>query len=173
MIDLSEKWNFNQRQLAQFEPERNGRILKFQTSTNEIEVFANDLWSPTGLELTDDKSSLLVCESSARRLIKIQTKSTESAKSGSKMILIDNLPGECSHVRRSKLKIETYWIVIPNSRTESRPTWFDHLTEYPTMRLLIVRFNWLIKFGIEKFGQMSSSLMFEQFGFETKNGQSC
>ncbi|RWS17337.1 Adipocyte plasma membrane-associated protein-like protein [Dinothrombium tinctorium] len=140
--DVSGKWDLASNVYATIEPETNGRILKFDLKTRKVEELINNLWNPKGLEITDDKEAILICESTKRRVLKYYIR---GGKTGKSEVFSDSLPGEPENIRRgATTSTETFWITFSSARTTREPSYGDYLTDYPSIRLVIARFFYAI-----------------------------
>ncbi|KAI1280455.1 Adipocyte plasma membrane-associated protein [Halotydeus destructor] len=167
MSDISGKWDFNGRKFADFEPETEGRILRYDVMNNNVSELTSGLWTPKGIEINDARDWLIVAESAKRTISKVHLK---GPKAGKAEALIEFLPGEPEMVRRSMSRAETYWITFPFGRTESNPNWMDYLTEFPTIRTILARMTSLTGSSIESVGKIANFKSLVDQGFEMKNG---
>lgn len=113
ITDSSAKYEVELCHLSTMEGEATGRLLKFDADTNELTVIKDNMAFPNGIELSDDKTFLLVNELGRRKLWKIYLKDGKSEE------LMRNLPGFPDNIRRStRTDIESYWIGMFGAKTE-------------------------------------------------------
>ena len=113
ITDSSAKYEVELCHLSTMEGESTGRLLKFDAGKNEVTVIKDNMAFPNGIELSDDKTFLLVNELGRRKLWKIYLKDGKSEE------LMKNLPGYPDNIRRSRrTDIESYWIGMFGAKTE-------------------------------------------------------
>ncbi|RWS30274.1 Adipocyte plasma membrane-associated protein-like protein, partial [Leptotrombidium deliense] len=167
--DVSGKWNLGNVFLAKMEPETDGRIIKYDISSGKAEVILSQLWTPKGIELTDNRDALLICETVKRRVLKHYL---SGSKAGKTEVFSDALPGEPENIRRGTEKtLETYWITISAARSIREPSTHDYLNEYPTVRLFVIRFLYAIGFLAEFAGNKLSLQPLRETGESMKTGK--
>lgn len=52
------------------EPDTTGFVVKYDVDSGNYEIIWNNLWYPSSIEITDDKTGLLVAEFTSRRVLK-------------------------------------------------------------------------------------------------------
>lgn len=52
------------------EPDRSGRVIRFDMDLNQTETLMQGLWFPSSVQLSDDRNSILVVEFTARRIVR-------------------------------------------------------------------------------------------------------
>ena len=151
------------------EPDRTGIVIRYDISTGQWETIMQDLWFPTSVELTDDRTAILVAEFSSRRVLKHYIRGPLKGKTE---IWTENLPGESDHLIRSGDRArETYWMPIVNARNQSNPNLLDWLSEKPWVRQELL--DKYMQFGdsVEQLGQHLKNDQIERLGFSLKTGQ--
>ena len=151
------------------EPDRTGIVIRYDISTGQWETIMQDLWFPTSVELTDDRTAILVAEFSSRRVLKHFIRGPLKGKTE---IWTENLPGESDHLIRSGDRArETYWMPIVNARNQSNPNLLDWLSEKPWVRQELL--DKYMQFGdsVEQLGQHLKNDQIERLGFSLKTGQ--
>ena len=122
-----------------------GRVIEFDTETKKITTLATGLAFPNGIEITDDKNSVLVVELTRHVLWKIYVR---GPKRGQKEALNTNLPGWGDNIRRSTRKDrETYWIAFFNTANNIKRV--TCLSDKPALARGIANFLYNIASGIE------------------------
>jgi sugar lactone lactonase YvrE len=142
--------------------EKSGRVLRFDEDSKDLTVVYEGLHFPNGIELTDDKSSVLINEISVRTLTKI------GIKDGSKVILNDNLPGMADNIRRSTRKDkETYWLAFFQAKTEVDIV--DNLRRTPFFLKAILRLTNNIGVILDKLGCLIDCAWFRDIAYLFKS----
>ncbi|XP_076324227.1 adipocyte plasma membrane-associated protein-like [Tachypleus tridentatus] len=168
--DGSYKWPFNRVAYFLFEYSNSGRVISFNLKTKETKVVADGLYFPNGIQLTHDKSALLIAEWSNRRILNhLCCRLAEQYKKLNKWvfpfmnhcaifffyhsdfplkglkekpeIFSDKLPGEPDNIRPSSSG--GYWVALTSGRTASSLGKLDYLAEYPLIRKIMARFSFL------------------------------
>ena len=78
-----------------------GRLIKYDINANKVESVSENLFFPNGVEMTDDRTAVLVNEFVNRQVVKVYTK---GLKKGQSEVLVKHLPGEIDNIRRSASK---------------------------------------------------------------------
>ncbi|XP_076315762.1 adipocyte plasma membrane-associated protein-like [Tachypleus tridentatus] len=136
--DTSTKWPFNRIFYIAFEYSNSGRVLSFNLHTKATKVVADGLYFPNGVQLSPDKSELLIAEWSNRRILQIALKGSNAGK---RKIFADRLPGEPDNIRPSSSG--GYWVALTGGRNSSSLAPCDYLAEYPLLRKVIARSSFL------------------------------
>lgn len=136
MTDASKVWNLDEVMILLLDREESGRVIAYDETTKEATVLVDNLSFPNGIELSDDKGSLIISELNKRRILRYYLK---GAKKGNVEVLIDNLPGEPDNIRRSASKQETYWVALALARTSQQKVLADYFDELPIIRNLLIR----------------------------------
>lgn len=112
----SRRWTSRQLYLSHIEGDKSGQLIKYRPKTDQLEIVREGLAFPKSLELSDDRSSVLVTEWLERR---VQRLYLSGPKKGRLELVVDELPGEPNHIRRSESKSETYWVPVNAARNAS------------------------------------------------------
>ncbi|HTJ31638.1 MAG TPA: SMP-30/gluconolactonase/LRE family protein [Dactylosporangium sp.] len=107
------------RDLLEHQP--NGRVLAYDPASGETSVVANGLYFPNGVALTPDESALLVCETVAHRLSRIDLSSGEVTHLGDLPAYPDNM---------SAVGDGTFWIALASLRVPIA----ERLLPHPNVR---------------------------------------
>lgn len=110
------------RDLLEYRP--NGRLLAYEPATGSTHVVADHLYFPNGVALTPDGSALMVVETSAHRLLRVDL------PAGTVTVLAD-LPAYPDNV--SPVGDGTYWIALPSPRVAIA----ERLLPHPGVRRLV------------------------------------
>ncbi|KAH9497473.1 hypothetical protein DERF_013465 [Dermatophagoides farinae] len=149
------------------EPDRSGRVVRFDMDLNQTEVLMQGLWYPSSVQLSDDRTSILVVEFTARRVVRHYIRGPQRGKTET---WIQNLPGEGEHLIRSLDKYqETYWLPVVNARNVSSPSMIDWLSDKPWIREEIMQNFTALGQKIEMLGSKWSNSNLERLGFRLKN----
>ncbi|UXI22882.1 6-phosphofructokinase [Sarcoptes scabiei] len=149
------------------EPDRSGRVIRFDIDLNQTEVLMQGLWYPSSVQLSDDRTSILVVEFTARRVVRHYIRGPQRGKTET---WIQNLPGEGEHLIRSLDKYqETYWLPVVNARNVSSPSMIDWLSDKPWIRDEIMQNFTALGQKIETLGSKWSNSNLERLGFRLKN----
>lgn len=148
------------------EPDTTGFVVQYDTGSGQFAIIWDKLWYPTSIEITDDRSAILVAEFSSRKVLKYFIK---GPKKGTSEVWVENLPGESDHLIRSADKTkETYWMPIVNARNQSKPNLLDFMSDKPYLRKEILDQYFAIGSRLEQLGQEYGSEQLEKLGFEMK-----
>lgn len=149
--DVSTKFPLDDILYTLGEPDSTGRILKYDVNAKKVTVLLDGIWFPNGVELSDDKKSLVFAVFTKRQILRYYL---SGPKEGQTEVLVDNLPGEPDNVRRSAAKKETYWVGLAMARNASNPNIFDRNSKNPTLRKLILRTFYLLGSALTSFGKL-------------------
>ncbi|CAF1271184.1 unnamed protein product [Adineta steineri] len=111
-----------------------GRLIRFDIETGKVRILDDQLTFPNGVQLSADKQSVLVCETTLARVIRhwIGGNTTQVGKSE---IFIDNLPGFPDNIRLTSS--QNYWVAFASIRHVDRPSVLDHLRNWPRIRAIL------------------------------------
>lgn len=164
--DVSTKWSLMGCLHVLVEHDKTGRLLKYDINARKVTVVAADFAFPNGVQITDSKDAVIVCEFGLQRLMRTFIKGPKTGKTE----LFTELPGECDNVRRSASDQETYWVAFASVRNSSNPLMADRLADVPLLRKFIVR---LLDFSgniIESVGNRFNIEQLQSFGSSIKPG---
>jgi len=138
----SRRWTSRQLYYSHIEADQTGQLIRYTPKTDQVEIVKQGLAFPKGLELSDDKKSVLITEFVSRKVQRLHLTGT---KEGQSELVIDHLPGEPNHIRRSLSKSETYWIALNSARNATNYGYLDMLSGNVIVKEVIL---YLIK-GVE------------------------
>lgn len=130
--DSSTKWNRNKFPLILLEGSNDGRLLMYDPETGKTSQLFDGLIFANGVQLTKDKSAVLVAETCRFRIMKydLQTKALS--------VWTDNLPGSPDNIRYSKMT-GTYWLGIALVRQKGKTAFTDFLLNNPWLRGILAK----------------------------------
>ncbi|KAJ8045375.1 Adipocyte plasma membrane-associated protein [Holothuria leucospilota] len=148
--DSDYQWQRRDFPYIMMESSPNGRLLQFNPLSQTTSVTLLDLYFANGILLSPDNDFLLICESTAYRIMKYYIR---GQKAGDKEIFVDNLPGIPDNIRPSSSG--GYWVGIhfTHLRTGSVPI-LNFLAERPMLRkqlMKIMKPHFLLQF-LPKYG---------------------
>lgn len=109
----SRRWTSRQLYLSHLEGDKSGQLIKYIPKIDQLEIVREGLAFPKSLELSDDRTSVLVTEWLERR---VQRLYLSGPKKGQLELVVNSLPGEPNHIRRSESQPETYWVPVNAAR---------------------------------------------------------
>uniref|UniRef100_A0A7E4UXQ0 Str_synth domain-containing protein n=1 Tax=Panagrellus redivivus TaxID=6233 RepID=A0A7E4UXQ0_PANRE len=127
----STKYERRQALVAFLEQASDGRVYKYTTITKKLEVIQNGLRFANGIQLTDNKTALLVSETGMARIWKLPLKANSKP-----IIFIDNLPGLPDNIRSTSRG--TYLVGLAGHRSDGKFSAFDYLGDKPWVRKLLL-----------------------------------
>ncbi|CAF1122377.1 unnamed protein product [Rotaria sp. Silwood1] len=111
-----------------------GRLIRFDLETGKVRILNDQLSFPNGVQLSIDKQSVLVCETTFARIIRHWI-SGNNMKIGKSEIFIDNLPGIPDNIRLTSTG--NYWIAFAGVRHVNQPSFLDRLRNWPRLRAIL------------------------------------
>lgn len=138
----SRRWTSRKLYYSHIEGDQTGQLIKYTPKTDELEIVKEALAFPKGLELSDDKQSVLITEFVTRKILRLHL---AGPKKGKLELVLDQLPGEPNHIRRSLSKSESYHIAINHARNSTNSGYLDALSSNVLVKEVIL---YLIK-GVE------------------------
>lgn len=115
---------------AILEHQADGRIFHLKISTKSVKVLADKLYFPNGIQLTEDKKSVIFAECSMARIKKLTIASKKVE------MFAANLPGLPDNIRSSGRG--TYWVGLTATRSATHPSLLDRLGSLPGIRQFLV-----------------------------------
>ncbi|KAH9396173.1 hypothetical protein TYRP_019925 [Tyrophagus putrescentiae] len=169
LSDVSTRWDLNQAMFCAAEHDRTGRLLSYDTQTKKMTVEYENLAFPNGLELTDDKSALLLCSINDRLVYRYGISGPEKGKL---VTILDNLPGEPDNIKRSADRTrETFWVGIYTARNKHRPHFaFDVVAKNVYLTRFIVRLQFIVGSVVEWYAKLVDSDCLLKIGVGFKSG---
>src|SRR5699024_6671048 len=99
MTDASQRWQVHDVFYTVGEFDQTGRLVSFDTETEQLRVELDRLAFPNGLELTDNRSTILMTLFNGRQVLSYHIAGKDRGKV---QVLIDGLPGEPDNIKRSR-----------------------------------------------------------------------
>jgi len=165
--DVSTKWDVSSCINTLIEHDSTGRLLKYDINARKVTVAAADFVFPNGVQITDNKEAIIVCEFGRQRLMRTFIKGRKAGKTE----LFANLPGECDNVRRSaNSNQETYWVAFASARNASTPLLSDRLAGVPLVRKFLVRLTYFAGSLVEAAGNLYNFEWLKSKGASWKSG---
>lgn len=164
--DVSTKWELMNCINTLVEHDSTGRLLKYDINAGKVTVAARDFVFPNGVQITDNKEAIIVCEFGKQRLTRTYIRGPKTGKTE----LFANLPGECDNVRRSGSAQETYWVAFASVRNATNPLLSDRLAGRPLVRKFMSRLSFFTGVIIESIGNMLNYEPLQSMGFSLKSG---
>lgn len=128
--DATRKWNLETYPISLLELTGDGRVYAWHPDEGRLERLADGLQFANGIALTPDESALLVTETGAYRLVRIDLSAGERGKLS---VLADNLPGYPDNIRVDSKG--SAWIAMASLRKPIA----DRLHPYPALKRIICR----------------------------------
>ncbi|XP_037030637.1 adipocyte plasma membrane-associated protein-like [Bradysia coprophila] len=165
LSDVSTKWDLLHGTVALIEHDKSGRLLKYDINARKVTVAGTDFVFPNGVQITDSKDAVIVCEFGLRRLTRTFIKGPKTGKTE----FFAALPGECDNIRRSANRDqETYWVAYASVRNASTPLMADRLADVPLLRKFLVRLAFLSSTAIENVGNVFNIEQLQSLGHSLK-----
>uniref|UniRef100_A0A7M5XF73 Strictosidine synthase conserved region domain-containing protein n=1 Tax=Clytia hemisphaerica TaxID=252671 RepID=A0A7M5XF73_9CNID len=148
--DSSWKWQRRDFPYMILEGGGQGRLISYDIETKQSEVLMDGLFFPNGIALSPDEEFVVVCETTASRIMRLFLK---GSRKGIYDLFSDNLPGAPDNIRPSK--DGGYWVALPSIRKWPF-SFLDSVGPYPNLKSAIAKllpketFHGLIK----KYGLM-------------------
>ncbi|XP_013778705.1 adipocyte plasma membrane-associated protein-like isoform X2 [Limulus polyphemus] len=162
--DGSTKWPFNRIAYLLLEHSNCGRVISFNLQTKETKVVADGLYFSNGIQLTPDKSALLIAEWGNRRILKLPLKGLKKEKPE---VFSDKFPGEPDNIRPSSSG--GYWVALSTGRNASSLGKLDYLAEYPLVRKIMARFSLFASSCLNYVLQIWPSPMLKDLAFKAES----
>ncbi len=165
--DVSTKWDLSKCINTLIEHESTGRLLKYDINSRKVTVVADDFFFPDGVQVTDNREAVIVCEFGRQRLTRTFIKGPKAGKTE----LFAELPGECDNVRRSgNPDQETYWVAFASVRNASNPLLSDRLADVPLLRKFLVRLTYFTGYVVEAVGNLYNFERLQSLGYSLQSG---
>lgn len=170
MSDASTEWDLYDVAYTVAEGDSTGRIISYNSQSGKVKVELAGLPFPNGLELTDDKSALLLCLFNQRAIYRYHL---NGSKAGTMAPLATSLPGEPDNIKRSRdQNRETYWVGLYSGRNKHNPHWLADTLKgvSPYLTRFGLRLGRAIGFAIEQTGVLLNNDYLTGIGFDFKTG---
>nr|XP_027193828.1 adipocyte plasma membrane-associated protein-like [Dermatophagoides pteronyssinus] len=138
ITDVSSKYTLENFVLILAEPDRTGRILRYDTDTGKLDVLEDGLIFPNGIESLPGNKNGFIFSDIGNRSIRKCTFDNNNGKP--KMInIISHMASETDNIRLSA-NGQTFWLAMLRPRCETNPDFsFDIMMRYPSIRRFIIR----------------------------------
>ncbi|GBM15750.1 Adipocyte plasma membrane-associated protein [Araneus ventricosus] len=163
--DASTKWDLSTVFNLIFENEAGGRVILYNIHSGEIEVLAKNLNFPSGVQLSKDGKSLLVCEFMNRRILRLQIK---GEKKGKLEVFANALPAEPQNIRPSTRG--GYWVGFTSARNSTNPLLIDRVSEYCNLKRFIGRIYTFFSNLLVKLSELGDNHAFKVFVYKLNRG---
>ncbi|XP_035223069.1 adipocyte plasma membrane-associated protein-like isoform X2 [Stegodyphus dumicola] len=163
--DASRRWDLSTIYYLMTEYEGDGRVIKYNMNSGETEVLVRSSHFPNGVQLTHDKTALLICEISNRRILRYNLK---GSKKGQLEIFADVLPGEPDNIRTSSRG--TYWVGFTSARNFTNPLFMDYMNPYPTVKIIWARLHHAFGTLLVSLAEMASYPVLKEVAYKFKRG---
>lgn len=161
--DVSTKFSIEEFILVVFGSE-NGRLIRYDTDAKKVDLIADDMFFPNGMELTANKEALLFTETASRNVWRYELK---GATQGTLRKIVQQLPGEPDNIRAS-VNGKTFWVSILKPRTLVHPSEFDYYIRKPLLRKLVGRVAHLAGSILQPIGQLLHNDKLTELGFSLR-----
>ena len=109
-------------------------MIRFDLETGKVRVLDDQLAFANGVQLSADRQSVLVCETTLARVIRHWI-GGNSSQIGKSEIFVDNLPGIPDNIRLTSSG--NYWIAFAAVRHQQKLSIFDRLRNWPRLRTVL------------------------------------
>lgn len=158
ITDASTKYALEEFVKSVLEPDRTGRILRYDTDTGKLDVLADGLIFPNGIEtLPNNNYGFLFSDIGSRSIWKCKFESNGKPRMTK---IISHMASETDNLRLSA-NGQTFWLAMLKPRSEANPDLSDILMKYPSIRRFIVRSVYLLGATLEFFNQIIPLEVFE------------
>ncbi|BFZ12080.1 hypothetical protein BsWGS_15119 [Bradybaena similaris] len=130
--DSSTRWPRSQFGMVFLEGIPNGRLLMYDPATKTSTQLLDGLLFANGVQLTKDKSAVLVVQTFRLNILKYDLKTKEVT------VWAENIPGCPDNIRYSKLS-GTYWVGLACIRHKGAFSMIDFLASQPQVRALVAK----------------------------------
>uniref|UniRef100_A0A914EE48 Strictosidine synthase conserved region domain-containing protein n=1 Tax=Acrobeloides nanus TaxID=290746 RepID=A0A914EE48_9BILA len=134
--DTCSKWDFSKLGYCFFEHIPNGRVFKYQISTNKLELLIDELYFPNGLQILPDRKSILIGELWAARITQLYI---EGPKKNERKIFADNLPGFSDNIRLSTHG--TIYVAMAGVRQPTATSYLETIGNFPAIRKVFMQYS--------------------------------
>ena len=134
MTDSSSKYHRENHPYVGFEGSAKGRLIMFDTVTNQTRILLRDLYFANGVQFTPDNKSLLITEMSRCRVIRYYL---TGPRAGETEIFSNNLPGLPDNIRPSSRG--GYWVAFAVTRHPDLWSTWDRTAPYPWVKRIMAK----------------------------------
>uniref|UniRef100_A0AAZ3QBJ8 Adipocyte plasma membrane-associated protein n=1 Tax=Oncorhynchus tshawytscha TaxID=74940 RepID=A0AAZ3QBJ8_ONCTS len=132
--DSSSRWQRRDYLHLIMEATADGRVLEYDTETEEVTVLMENLRFANGIQLFPDEESVLVAETTMARIRRVHV---SGLNKGGMDTFVDNLPGFPDNIRRSSSG--GYWVAMSAVRPNPGFSMLDFLAQKPWIKKLIFK----------------------------------
>ncbi|KAM4730194.1 adipocyte plasma membrane-associated protein [Anableps anableps] len=132
--DSSSRWQRRDYLHLIMEATADGRVLEYDTETQELTVVMENLRFPNGIHLLPDEESVLVAETTMARIRRVHV---AGLNKGGMDTFVDNLPGFPDNIRPSSSG--GYWVSMSAVRPNPGFSMLDFLSQRPWVKKLIFK----------------------------------
>uniref|UniRef100_A0A3B5L322 Adipocyte plasma membrane-associated protein n=1 Tax=Xiphophorus couchianus TaxID=32473 RepID=A0A3B5L322_9TELE len=132
--DSSSRWQRRDYLHLIMEATADGRVLEYDTETQELTVVMENLRFPNGIQLLPDQESVLVAETTMARIRRVHV---AGLNKGGMDTFVDNLPGFPDNIRPSSSG--GYWVSMAAVRPNPGFSMLDFLSQRPWVKKLIFK----------------------------------
>ncbi|XP_062912400.1 adipocyte plasma membrane-associated protein [Mobula hypostoma] len=132
--DSSSKWQRRDNKYLVMEGTADGRLMEYDTVTQQVEVLMDDLRLANGVQLSPAEDYVLVSETTMARIRRYHI---SGLRKGGHDIFFDNLPGLPDNIRPSSSG--GYWVGIAALRPNPGFSVLDFLAPRPWLKNLILK----------------------------------
>ncbi|XP_045301480.1 adipocyte plasma membrane-associated protein isoform X1 [Leopardus geoffroyi] len=132
--DSSSKWQRRDYLLLVMEGTDDGRLLEYDTKTQEVKVLLDQLRFPNGVQLSPAEDFVLVAETTMARIRRFYL---SGLMKGGADLFVENLPGFPDNIRPSSSG--GYWVGMGTIRSNPGFSMLDFLSERPYIKRMIFK----------------------------------
>uniref|UniRef100_A0ABI7W1C5 Adipocyte plasma membrane-associated protein n=1 Tax=Felis catus TaxID=9685 RepID=A0ABI7W1C5_FELCA len=132
--DSSSKWQRRDYLLLVMEGTDDGRLLEYDTKTQEVKVLLDQLRFPNGVQLSPAEDFVLVAETTMARIRRFYV---SGLMKGGADLFVENLPGFPDNIRPSSSG--GYWVGMGTIRSNPGFSMLDFLSERPYIKRMIFK----------------------------------
>ncbi|XP_013015172.1 adipocyte plasma membrane-associated protein isoform X2 [Cavia porcellus] len=132
--DSSSKWQRRDFLLLVMEGTDDGRLLEYDTETQEVRVLLDQLQFPNGVQLSPEEDFVLVAETTMARIRRVYV---SGLMKGGADVFVENLPGFPDNIRPSSSG--GYWVAMSVIRQNPGFSMLDFLSDKPWIKKMIFK----------------------------------
>ncbi len=151
--ELSRKFSFENSYLEELESQPNGRILSYNPITQQVNVVLDELYTPTGIALSQSEDFLIFGEKYRHRITRLWLK---GKKQGKDLFFITHLPGSPALIHSNK--DDNFWIAL----SSPRHSLIDKLQDEPVLKKILAS---LPSFFRPREGELAYTLSMDRDGY--------
>ncbi|XP_004874837.1 adipocyte plasma membrane-associated protein isoform X2 [Heterocephalus glaber] len=132
--DSSSKWQRRDYLFLVMEGTDDGRLLEYDTETQEVRVLLDQLRFPNGVQLSPEEDFVLVVETTMARIRRVYV---SGLMKGGADVFAENLPGFPDNIRPSSSG--GYWVAMSVIRQNPGFSMLDFLSDKPWIKTMIFK----------------------------------